>query len=331
MPLKQLRGRKSMSRLSWWLALAGLLSGPAAAQTYPARPVTLIVPYAPGTGIDIVARTIGPKLSEKWGQPIVVDNRAGASGNLGADLVAKAMPNGYTLMVTVVTFAMTPGLTKNLPYDPINDFTPIAQAATGSMAMAINPTTLPVNSLQELIALAKSKPGQLNYASPGNGTAHHLGMELFKQQLGLDIVHVPYRSAAGQVTDVVSGQVPLTYLPVHTALPFAQGGQLKILAVASSKRSILAPDAPSFAELGFPNMDIELWFGIYGPAKLPADVVQRWDRDLPGVLAQPDVKDNWLKQGLVPNYADAAGLDRLTRSEVARWRSVVEKAGITPD
>jgi tripartite-type tricarboxylate transporter receptor subunit TctC len=305
--------------------------GGAAAQSYPSRPITLVVPYSPGTGIDIVARTIGPKITERWGQPVVIDNKPGNSGNIGAHAVANARPDGHTLMVTVITFAMTPALTKTLPYDPINDFTPIAEVATGAMALAVNPTKLAVTSVAELIAYAKSHPAQLNYASPGNGTPQHLAVELFKQRQGVDIVHVPYKGAAGAMTDLIGGQVELAYLPVHTALPHAQSGKLRILAVAGDKRSVLAPDAPSFKELGFDNMDIELWYGIFGPAKLPLEITDKWQRELTAVLALPDVKEGLMRQGLVPMFAPSAELGALMKADVARWRTVVDRAGIQPD
>jgi len=313
------------------LAAAALGVAAHGAEPYPSRSITMIVPYTPGTGIDIVARTLGPKLTERWGQAVVVDNKPGNSGNIGAQAVATAPPDGYTLMTTVSAFAMTPALTKTLPYDPIRDFTPIAKVATGSMALAVNPARLPVKSLAELIAAARERPGKLNYASPGNGTPQHVGMELFKQRLGIDIVHVPYKGAAGAMQDLVGGQVEIAYLPVHTALPFVAAGKLRILAVASDKRSILAPDAPSFKELGFDNMDIELWYGIFGPARLPAEIVAKWSGQLAAVLALDDVKEALLKQGLVPAFAPPDALANLMRDNVARWRAVVEKAGIQPD
>ncbi|HEX9466310.1 MAG TPA: tripartite tricarboxylate transporter substrate binding protein [Alphaproteobacteria bacterium] len=303
----------------------------ASAQTYPSRPITLVVPYTPGTGIDIIARTLAPRITERWGQPVIVDNKPGASGNLGADLVAKSAPTGTTLMVTVVTFTVAPAMTKNMPFDVAKDFTPIAEVATGSMALVVNPKVLPVASLKELIDEARKHPGTLNYGSPGSGTPQHLGPELLKQGLGIDIVHVPYRGAAGQVTDLIAGQVHFAYLPVHTAMPFTQTGQLRVLAVASDRRSLLAPDAPSFKELGYANLEMELWFGIYGPAKLPPDVVQKWAELLPPILELPEVKDTWLKQGLVPFYAPSEEFGRLTLSELARWKAVVEKAGIQPE
>ncbi|MBV8165842.1 MAG: tripartite tricarboxylate transporter substrate binding protein [Alphaproteobacteria bacterium] len=312
-------------------ALLVTAAGGAAAEDYPTRPITLVVPYSPSTGIDIVARLIGPKISERWGHPVVIDNRPGNSGNIGAYVVSSAKPDGYTLMVTVITFAMTPALTKQLPYDPIADFTPIAEVATGAMALAVNPDKLPVKSVAELIAYAKQHPGQLNYASPGNGTPQHLGVELLKQRLGVDIVHVPYKGTAGAMTDLIGGQVEIAYLPVHVALPHAQSGKLRILAVAGSQRSVLAPDAPSFKELGYDNMDIELWYGIFGPAKLPPEIADKWQRELPAIMALPDVKDQLMRQGMVPMYAPAPELGALMKTDVARWRTVVEKAGIQPD
>ncbi len=313
-------------------ALAAALGAPARAEErYPARPITMVVPYSPATGIDIVARTLAPKITERWGEAVVIDNKPGNSGNIGAAAVANAPANGYTLMTTVITFAMTPALSRTMPYDALKDFTPIAEVATGSMALAVNPTRLPVKTLDELIAAARAKPGQLNYASPGSGTPQHLGMELFKQRLGLDIVHVPYKGAAGAMNDLVGGQVEIAYLPVHTALPFAADGRLRILAVASNKRSILASDVPSFKELGYDNMDIELWYGIFGPAKLPPEIVAKWSHELADILQLPDIKDGLLKQGLAPFYAPPEALGELMTADVARWRAVVEKAGIQPD
>jgi tripartite-type tricarboxylate transporter receptor subunit TctC len=314
--------------------MLGLLvgaGGAGAAEAYPTRPITMIVPYTPATGIDIVARTIAPKIAERWGHPMVIDNRPGNSGNIGAAAVANAPPNGYTLMTTVITFAMTPALSRTMPYDAIKDFTPVAEVATGSMALAVNPTKLPVKTLPELIEAARARPGQLNYASPGNGTPQHLGMELFKQRLNIDIVHVPYKGAAGAMNDLIGGQVEIAYLPVHTALPFATSGQLRVLAVAGNQRSVLAADVPSFKELGYDNMDIELWYGIFGPAKLPPEIVAKWGHELADILQLADVKDGLSKQGMVPLFAPSAALDALMKADVARWRAVVEKAGIQPD
>ena len=244
----------------------------ALAQSWPERPVTLIVPYTPGTGIDIIARTLGPRLAERLGQGFVVENKPGASGNLGADAVAKAQPNGYTLMITVNTFVITPALFKNLPYDPVNDFAVAGKLAAGNIALVVNPNVLPVKTLDELVAFVRARPGQVNYGSPGNGTPQHLAVELLKQRLKLDMLHVPYKGAAAANTDLLGGQISLMVLPVHTALPFARTGRLSILAVSGESRSVLAPDSPSFAELGLKGLNIDLYFiTVYYQCKRTAD------------------------------------------------------------
>lgn len=313
------------------IAAIFLAALPATAQPYPSRPIRIIVPYSPGTGPDFIARTLGPKLSERWGQPIVTENRPGTSGIPGSDAVAKSPPNGYTLLINVTAIAMGPALYRNLPYDPLTDLTAIAQVGTGSMALVVNPKVLPVANFQQFMAEARAHPGKINYASTGTGTPQHLGVELLKQQTGLDMLHVPYKATAGMLTDLLGGQVHIAYLPVHTALPLAQGGQIRVLAVASKTRSMLAPDAPTFEELGYPNSDIELWFAFYGPSKLPPEVVQKWNQELPSVLSLPDIRDTWAKQGIVPIYKNTQEVGAYLKSEVARWKAVVEKAGIQPE
>ncbi|HTP81463.1 MAG TPA: tripartite tricarboxylate transporter substrate binding protein [Alphaproteobacteria bacterium] len=317
------------------LVLASLLAlcaaVPVRAQTYPARPVTLVVPFTPGSGIDIIARSLGQKISADWGEPVVIDNKPGASGGLGAKFVSNAASDGYTLMVTASAVAVYPALSRAAPYDPVRDFSPIARTTGASLALVVNPASLPVTSLDGLIAAAKAQPGKLNYSSPGAGTMQHLAMELVKQELGLDIQHVPYHGAAGALTDLVAGHVDLAFLPVHNALPFASAGKLRMLAVSTPKRSALAPDVPSLAELGHPRLTFALWYGIFGPPKLPPAVVDKWQHELVRVLAMPDLKDAWLKQGLVPDYAPAPELEQQVKDDFARWRAVGQKAGVTLD
>lgn len=313
------------SLLAVWGAVA------AHAQTYPARPITLVVPFTPGSGIDIIARSLGQKISADWGEPVVIDNKPGASGGLGAKFVSNAAPDGYTLMVTASAVAVYPALSRTAPYDPVRDFSPVARTTGASLALVVNPTSLPVTSLDGLIAAAKAQPGKLNYSSPGAGTMQHLAMELVKQELGLDIQHVPYHGAAGALTDLVAGHVDLAFLPVHNALPFASAGKLRMLAVSTPKRSALAPDVPSLAELGHPQLTFALWYGMFGPPKLPAAVVDKWQHELVRVLAMPDLKDAWLKQGLVPDYAPAPALEQQVKDDFTRWQSVGRKAGVTLD
>src|SRR5262245_12748491 len=208
-------------------ALACAVPALAQAQGFPSRPVTLVVPFTTGTGIDILARVIGPKLSERWKQPVVVENKPGASGNIGTDFVAKALPDGHTLMVTVNTYTITPALFRNLPYDPVVDLAPVSKIALATYTFAVNPKVFPANSMQEAIALIRANPGKYNFASPGNGTPHHVGMELIKLRLGLDITHVPYKGFAGAMTDLVGGQVQMMFTLIHSSIPHVRAGRIR--------------------------------------------------------------------------------------------------------
>ena len=314
---------------------AGLLlavaAGGAFAQSWPARPVTLIVPYTPGTGIDIIARTLGPRLSERLGQGFVVENKPGASGNLGADAVARAKPDGYTMMITVNTFVITPALYKNLPYDPVSDFAVGGRLAMGNIALVVNPNVLPVKTLDELTAFVRARPGRVNYASPGNGTPQHLSVELLKQRLNLDMLHVPYKGAAAANTDLLGGQVSLAVLPVHTALPFARAGKLNVIAVSGEKRSILAPDSPSFAELGLKNLDIDLYFWFAAPRGTPPDILARFNREAGAILALPEVRETLMKQGLVPALTSPEEIAGIIKADIERWKKFIAEAKITAD
>jgi tripartite-type tricarboxylate transporter receptor subunit TctC len=310
-----------------------LVSAPllAAAQTYPARRITLVVPYTAGSGFDIVARSVGQKLSERWGQPVVIDNKPGASGSIGTESVAQAPPDGHTILITGSPHTVFPSLSKNLRFDPVTSFTPLGIVGTGGLALVVNPNVFPVRALPEFVAEIKAKPRQLNYSSPGIGTLQHLGMELLKQQLGLEVQHVPYRGASIALTDLLNGQVHFAYLPVHTALPHVQSGALRMLAVASPRRSLHMPQVPSFAELGYPNVDFELWYGFFGPANLPPATVQMWERELAAIVELPDVKENFQKQGLTPGFRNAQATGAHKQKEIARWRQVAERAGIKPE
>ncbi len=307
------------------------IAQPSLAQTWPQRPVTLVVPYAPGTGIDIIARTLSPKLAERLGQGVIVENKPGASGNLGADVVAKAQPNGHTLMITVNTFVITPALYKNLPYDPVNDFTAMGKLATGNLALVVNATALPVKTLDELVAQVKARPGKINYGSPGNGTPQHLAIELLKQRLNLDIVHVPYKNAAAANQDLLGGQVQMAVLPVHTALPFAKAGRLNVIAVSGESRSVLAPDQPSFAEVNLKNLDIDLYYWIAGPPNTPKEITARVNREVAAILAMPDVRETLLKQGLIPATSTPEEISKVIRDDIGRWKKFIDAAGIKAD
>jgi tripartite-type tricarboxylate transporter receptor subunit TctC len=316
------------------LALALLWLGlPAAslAQDYPARAITFVVPATPGSGPDVVARTVGQKLSERLKQPVVVDNKAGASGNIGAALVAKAPPDGYTLMVTINNFVITPALYKSLPYDPVADFSTISRLAVGNLALVANPRVLPVQTLSEFVDRARANPGKLNYGSPGNGSPIHLAMELLKQKLGLDIVHVPYKSMGGFMNDLLGGQVQMSIIPVHTALPHARSNRLNVIAVSGENRSALAPDLPTFGELGLKDLDIELYYWIAAPAGTPRDIVQKLNQEVVSVLALPDVREGLLKQGLIPGGSTPEAMAALVKADIARWKKLVDEAKIVAD
>ena len=307
---------------------------PAHGQTTPAFPnkvVTLVVPFTPSSGSDIIARVIGPKLSAKWGQPVIVDNKPGASGNIGAAQVAKASPDGHTLLMAINTFMMTPALYKSLPYDPVKDFESVAKLAEASFAFAVNPT-LPARDMKSLFAYIKSNPDKINYASPGNGTPHHLAMELLKSEFALDIVHVPYKGIAGALTDLIGGQVQMMFASVHSLRPHAQAGQVRLLAVTGASRNALAPEVPTFRELGIAIMDsVDAYYFVLAPARTPPNVVERLNRDFIAVMNDEDVKSELAKLGLSVRTSSSEQLAAMVKADLPRWKSVVTKAGITAD
>lgn len=312
------------------LAAAVVLPGAAIAQGLSTRPVRVIVPYTPGTGIDFIARVLAPKLAERWGQPFVVENRPGASGSIGGEIVAKAPPDGHTIMVNVATMFAVPHLLPSVPYDVLTSFTPITSVAFTGLALTIN-QTVPVSTTQEFIAYVKARPGQLNYGSPGNGTHHHLCMEIFKQQTGLDIVHVPYKGLSGALTDLLGGQINAMFLPVHTALPPTRAGQIKLLGVSLPKRHPLFPEFPSLDEQGVRGFDVDLWFGVWGPAHLPPDVLAKYNREIRDIVAQPEMREALAKQGLSPRTGTPEELAALGKAETEKWARVVREAKIKAD
>ena len=312
--------------------LFALLSSSAAAQPFPGRTVTLVVPFSPGTGIDILARVIGPRLSQKWGQPVVVENRPGASGNIGTDFVAKSAPDGHTLMVTVNTFSITPSLIKNTPYDVVRDFAPISKIALATYCFAVNPNVFAAKDMPEAVAAIRASPGKYYFASPGSGTPHHIGMELIKLRLGLNAVHVPYKGFAGAMQDLVGGQVQMMFTLVHSAIPQARGGRIRILGVTGAQRSPQFPEAPTFREQGIDFMDdVDAWYALIAPAKTPADLVARLNADVNSVMALPEVRESLLKQGLIPVTSTPEALAALIKSDLGRWAKVIADAKITAD
>src|SRR5947209_6298793 len=315
-------------RIASALLMSRAFAGSTAAQSaYPSRPIRIIVPYTPGTGIDILARVIGQKLSEKLNVAVVVDNRPGASGNIGTEAASKAAPDGYTLLATASTLVTNVAVQKSVPYDPAKGFTPIGPCAIGNLALVVHPS-VPARSVKELIALAKARPGELNYASPGSGTPHHLAAELFKLHFGVNMTHVPYKGSAGAVTDLLGGQVQVMFLPVHVALPHVQSGKLRMLTAGGSHRSPVAPDVPSLADEGVTDIDVDIWYAMLGPPGLSKEQVTLLNTHINGILNDAAVRDTLMKQGLNPLPGSPQDLSRMIATDLERWNAVVRAAKI---
>jgi tripartite-type tricarboxylate transporter receptor subunit TctC len=312
------------------LAILGAVSAPAQAQRLSERPIFIIVPFTPGSGPDVLARIVAEEIKERWNQPVVVDNRPGASGNIGASAAARAAPDGHTLVLSVNTFLMNAALYKSMPYDPVKSFEPIIELATGSLALSVHPS-VPAKTAQELIAYAKARPGEITYASPGRGTPQHLAMELFKLTTGTDLKHVPYTGSAGAVKDLVGGHVNAMFVPVHTVLPLAADNQVRVLALGSDQRSALAPEVPTLAEQGVSGFEVDLWYALSAPAGTPNDIIARYNAVVNEILAAPDVREQFAKQGLVPIGGTPQRLADLIAKDLPRWAKVVKDSGITPE
>jgi tripartite-type tricarboxylate transporter receptor subunit TctC len=308
------------------LALAGQ---PVPAQTYPTKPIRLIVPYPAGGGTDFFARAVGAKLSENLGQQIVVENRPGAATIIGAEAVARAAPDGYTLLLgDTATFAVNPSLYKKLPYDPVKDFQPISLTGRFALLLVVHPS-VQAGSVKELIALAKSKPGQLSYASPGPGSPHHLAMELFKQRTSVDIVHVPYKGSAPAVQDLLGGRIPVMFLDLATGAPHIKAGKIKALAVASPKRITVMPDLATVADSGVPGYEAWAWQGLVAPAKTPPEIVAKLGAEYAKAIADTGVKEKVIEAGIDPLQSSPQALAEYIKSEQAKWAKVVKDGGIS--
>jgi tripartite-type tricarboxylate transporter receptor subunit TctC len=318
-----------MKRALAVLFLAMLAGVAAADEPWPGRPVHVVVPYTPGTGADILARVLGPKLAERWKAAVVTDNKPGATGNIGADAVAKSAPDGYALLLTATSFTTNPAL-KPAPFDPVKDFAPIALLATGALGVYINPE-VPARNMREFVALVKSQPGKLYYSSPGNGGPQHLAMELLKLETGMDIVHVPYKGAAGAITDLVGGQVQAMISALQTVAPHVKNGRLRMLAVMSGQRAEAFPDVPTLKEAGLPELEVETWYAMFAPAGTPAAIVARANRDVNELLKEADVREVLAKQGLEPAGGTPDALGARVKRELANWTRVVKAAGIKAD
>jgi tripartite-type tricarboxylate transporter receptor subunit TctC len=298
---------------------------------YPNRPLQLVVTVPPGGAADLVARLVGAKLGEALGEPVVISNRGGAGGTIAAAAVAKSDPDGYTLLLnTIATHGIGPHLYANLPYDPAKDFAPVILVAKLPLIMTVN-ADLPAQSVKDVIALAKARPGELTFASAGNGGAPHLAGELFKSLTGTDLLHVPYRGSGPAVVDLVAGRIAIMFDATPSLLPFVTAGKLRVLAAASPERHRLLPDIPTFAELGLPGMDIALWYGIAAPAGTPRPIVQRLNAELVKILDMPDVRRTLSDQGADIKSGSPEEFGTFMREEQARWGPVVKQAGIKPE
>lgn len=296
------------------------------AQGFPARPIRVIVPFPPGGGTDVVARTVAPRMSELIGQPIVVENRAGAGGNIGTEHVARSAPDGYTLLVASAATAINTTLTKNLPWDLLRDFAPVVLLVQNQSLLVAHPS-VPVASVKDLIAMAQAKPGQVTYASYGNGSSAHLIAELFKLMAGVDLLHVPYKGAAPAVQDLLGGQVQMGVFDVPVLLPHIKSGKLKALAITSATRSAALPDVPTTAELGYPKVNSDNWYGLVAPAGTPADVLARIHGSATAALRSPEVIEQYGKVAGIAFPSTAAEYAAFIDSEQAKWGPVVKAIG----
>ncbi len=304
-----------------------LAAASATASAFPAKTLTLIVPYSTGTTGDTLARLLGAKLSERWGVAHLVDNKAGASGVIGSDALAKAAPDGHTLMFTATSHSTVPAVRPKLPFDPIKSFAPVLLLGTSAMAVVVS-TKLEAQTFKEFIALAKSKPGKLDYSTPGGGGVQHLAMELLMQETGTQLMHVPYKGSSGALTDVVGGHVQASVASLQTASQLVQGGKLKMLAVMGDERSPAFPQVPTLKELGHPSLVVDTWYGVLAPAGTPPEVVAKINAELNALLKLPDVREALAKQGVVPGGGTPERLQQWISSDIARWTKLVKTANI---
>jgi tripartite-type tricarboxylate transporter receptor subunit TctC len=314
------------------IAAALLAASPAwAADAYPTRPVRFLVGFAPGGANDLVARVVAARLGPRLGQQIIVENRAGAGGNIAHDVAAKSTPDGYTMVLaSVASLAMSPALLGKMPYDPVNDFAPVAQVVDVTSLLTVHPA-MPARTLKEFVALAKQRPGMINVGNPGTGSIAHLSFELFKATAGIRVLNVPYKGGGPAVIDAISGQVESLAGVISTGAPHVKSGKLRGLGVTSLKRSPILPEVPAMAEAGYPGFEASGWLGMAFPAKTPAAIVERMHRETAAVMAMPDVREQLQNAGLEPALKDSAAFGAYIRTELAKWTKLIKDAGIKAD
>jgi tripartite-type tricarboxylate transporter receptor subunit TctC len=323
-------GFKGLVRL---IALFSCFNSVVFAQNAPIQsgaPIKLIVPFTPGTGPDTIARAIAPKLSDKLGQPVIVDNRAGASGNIGTEAAVRAKPDGTTLLVTVNTLVMNRSLYPKLSFDPLIDLSPMTLAAYGDLVLVV-PENSPYKNISDFIRAAKASPGKLTYASPGVGTPHHLGMEALKHITGVHILHIPYRGTAPAVTDLLGGQVDSMFLPIHVSMGYIKAGKLRALAIGAKKRNSSASQIPTFSELKIGEIDVSMWFGIMSPKGVPSEEFNRISNLLREVLVDSDVKAIFTAQGLESAVSSSQVFKEIIEKDNQRWAKIIKDQGITAE
>jgi tripartite-type tricarboxylate transporter receptor subunit TctC len=316
--------------LAGFLAIAALSAGSALAQTYPAKPIRAIVPFPAGGGIDTVIRLLGPKMSDSLGQQVIIDNRSGASGTLGTDIVAKSPPDGYTLLGTFSSHSQNQTLYKSLPFDTVRDFAPITIFGTVPNILVVNPS-LPVRSVRELIALAKKRPGEILYASIGPASPSHLTAELFNSMAGIKTTHVPYKGAAPSMVALVAGETQLTFTTVLVAVPYVKAGRLRAIGVASLKRSVAVPDVPTIDEAGVKGFDSTAWWGLLAPAKTPRPVIDKLYAATLAAIKLPEMNERLISLGAEPGGIPPEAFDKFIRDDIVKWGKVVKALGITAD
>ena len=307
-----------------------IAAAPSLAQDNSRVPVRLVVPFTPGTGIDMIARQIGPRLADRLERPVVVDNRPGASGNIGTQNVVRAEPDGSTFLVTVNTVIMNRALYPDLPFNPVEDLQPVARTSWGQLILVASANS-GITSAQQLIEQSRSRPGELNYGSPGAGTPHHLATELWLKNTGTKMTHVPYRGTGPALTDLLGGQIDVMFLPIHVANEHVKTGKLHALAISSSEAHPLLPDTPPLSSLGFGEMEVDMWYGVMAPKGTPDAMVQTMNKELKDILALPEVRTAFELQGMSPAHSSPEEFAELIRKDAQRWEALIKEQGIKAD
>lgn len=320
--------QKIAALMALLLGTSGLVAS--AQSAYPSQSIKIIVPFTPGTGMDTIARVVAPRLAERLGQSVVVQNQPGASGNIGADAVAKSAPDGHTILMGANTMLMAAQMYKNVGFDPVKDFAPVSMAAYGSLMLVANPKT-GIKTVGDLVKQVQARPGSISFGSPGVGTPHHMAMELFKLESNTFMLHVPYRGSAGYTQDLLGGELNVGFLPVHVAQGFVKSGRINALALGSPKRHPVAPDVPTFEEVGVKRIDVDLWYAFFVPSKTPAAVVTRLNTEMSAILRQNDVKDMLGKAGLDAVASTPAELAAIVAKDYPRWGAVIRSKQISAE